>query len=557
MTIDYWAKVKKDDPAIISGWNCLEENQSVWLENKICKIKDVDVNDTLHKYGIIKHFAETGIKNEHEILLSTGQKINCSGEHKFPFYQKGFNNYKDYKSLLKTEQEKSINDIIKIRDTNDIFLKIEKHKNINKDLTLRDLIINNFKIFKQYEFFNFIISDTKIYDHIYKNDSRRLKLRTQNFWKKNINKYSFKELKNKVPESMIIDFIKNNNDIWFLFTKEKNKININQKINNDLLQVLGLIYTDGCFSYNEYVIYNTNDEILNKYEKIINTNLRVIKKSKYSRTLQPESKDFKTNKKVYKLRFGRKNIIMLLYPLIYHNSKVKNISLELCSQLSFKQFQYLFSGMIDGDGSVRKEQNAICLCNYESEIESNINNISELLIWNGVIPSFSSKNNLYINCSQYTKSFINGLNFYHDEKKKRHSELKFKIIKNHKSNKIKIQELDRYALIRIKDIYQTGRQVQMYDIETTKHLFNSSHGIVTHNSHMFDYPYLYYYLLNNQKGNHKKVAKQMSNFGTVKVGKKRDRAGNPVKVVSPVEYPVCDLLYCYAERSDGGCLSPR
>ncbi len=47
---------------------------------------------------------------------------------------------------------------------------------------------------------------------------------------------------------------------------------------------------------------------------------------------------------------------------------------------------------------------------------------------------------------------------------------------------------DDHYFVRVRSIEKTDEFVDMYDIETTTHLFNTNSGLVTHNCAMFDFP---------------------------------------------------------------------
>lgn len=67
----------------------------------------------------------------------------------------------------------------------------------------------------------------------------------------------------------------------------------------------------------------------------------------------------------------------------------------------------------------------------------------------------------------------------------------------------------------------------------------------------FDYPYLYQHLLYHLK-DEEKVNNTLSNFGIVELKDGRDRAGNTVRWVQIIDYPIVDMMYCYKARDDGG-----
>jgi DNA polymerase elongation subunit (family B) len=71
-------------------------------------------------------------------------------------------------------------------------------------------------------------------------------------------------------------------------------------------------------------------------------------------------------------------------------------------------------------------------------------------------------------------------------------------------------------------------------------------------SDSFDYPYMYYFLLNQFNGDHQAAANIISKFGVVDLDNGRDRAGKDIAWIRPAEYVICDLLYFYKPRDDGG-----
>ena len=128
----YLNKWEEIGPTIVSGWNCIPLDQSVWTKNKIVKIKDinsVELYDSklLNKYPI-------SVKEKWSIELSNGKKIYSSGDHKFPVMLVNPNEYITFKESnksnfikidLKTRQIKSFNECA------DVYCAIQLRKNIN------------------------------------------------------------------------------------------------------------------------------------------------------------------------------------------------------------------------------------------------------------------------------------------------------------------------------------------------------------------------------------------------------------------------------------------
>ena len=494
----------------ISGWNsCIEENQSVWTQNKIIKIKNVFKNmNTTFDGNIIEH-KNTGIKDEYKIKLHNGQEILSSKDHIFPLYYKNKNEYKYPNSLLKNYKESKLEDI----DINkDIYFKLDKHNNKNEDITFKKLILNNFEYFKNHDFFDFVITDDKIRNWIIENcDVNTLFTHEKNykgkrFWEYSQKKWSYKRLKNLIPEELIKDFL-NNIDELHLMSKPKRTLNINQKIDKRFFQILGFIYTDGFYSKydNNIQLGSSKKDLLNQYIKYIEDLIQF--NSSYI-----SNKNLKLAKdKIYHYTLTHRNQFSFLLPMIYDIDIDKNLNIELLSELSNEQFNYFYSGLIDGDGCVDKHSGTVNLCNYEKKDikRKDIHKIQELLLWNSIFATTTDVNIRISSSNISNYDFIKSLNILHSERKEK---IKLNILKEKKntpSKSIKYYEYDNFYLVRLKNIEKTNNKVVMYDIMTESHLFNCN-GIKTHNCN-FDIPYI----INRCKKIIKKDVNLLSPFGLV------------------------------------------
>jgi len=501
---------------VLTGWYCLNENTNIYLNNKIIKIKDINIGDNIGKYGTVKNKVYTGIKKNYVLKTSFGSIIQCSDDHIFPIYKKLKNKYKGKNTLLNDCSDETVNKIIHLNKDNDVYLQIDKHNNTNKTLTYKNYIKYNIQQLID-RGLNLYISDDKLKERLFEKYPDVIKNRifdkiNKRYWK-TTNLWNTDNLKDILHISDIYNLI--TDSISVIFNKNKYEININKPIDIDDLYLLGMIYTDGHItSKSEMGISNTNIGILKKCMKISNK----YRTSKY-RNVDDIKKHINIDNSPnpqYLILLSFFNEIGLLKHLIYNKENKKNISIELLSQLSYEQFIFFLSGMIDGDGSVCK--NYISLCNYNNDID----NISTLSSYNGLIPIINKKRtvvsfNYSIDANKEHCDDIRKI-IRHDKKNK----VVFSNIskKNRKSNNIKYMEYDDFILQKIVDINENGSS-KMFDIETTSHYFNCNNGIKTHNCESFDLVYL----INRTKelfGDNNNVYKKLSPIGVVRTWMSKD-----------------------------------
>lgn len=462
--VRWWRKQKFD---VISGWYCLDENSNIWLQNKIIKIKNTNKNEKLHKYGKITNKIYTDKKKGYDLKLSNGTNLITSNNHLLPIYLKKKNKYVNENTILKEKifQTKQIKELM---NNNDCYLKIDRHKNNNNDLTFKTYILNNLDNLLEEKSFNFVFS--KKYYNKYK---LNCKYNSYTYTVRNPHKFSYKQLQlhYNINKQDIIDFFKEETDVYFVNNKKKIKINIETKINNDLMRIVGLIFTDGCISYKHVTFYNKDEKLINNIQQLLYNNKITKKIVNY-------------DKKNIRIRFGYiLNVLYLLRFLIYRNDK-KHIDLESLSLLSYNQFKSFATGLIDGDGWVTYK-NGIGFC---SCIHYNLKNINELFAWNNVITSMY-KNRLYVPLLKQNKEFFNNLELKNSYKSERIKTIECFEFKNSRSNKIKKYIYDDFLLIRIDEINVIA-ECNMYDISTSTGFFNTNYGIKSHNCKDFDLQYI-------------------------------------------------------------------
>lgn len=428
---------KKDPCDILSGWNCIEENQHVWLSDRFVKIKDLanfkDV--TLKKHGInIKRWEYTGDKEEYELRSDHGHKILASKDHKFMVYAKPRGAYKDLNTLTKKLHELSVEEIMNRQANEDFFIVRTMSKNTNADLTYGDMLADL-----------------------------------------------------NIDKSCIVR--ENDNEIVFNFTKTKRlcdnfTVNKNEVVSPDILQLMGFIFTDGTCDKKtlNFRYTNKHEETVSSYTNIFNKEHN--KNLSLSLHYTAEFNGFESEG--YGKQLGYNTKLGVLSSLIYNNEIEKQSNVELLSRLSYRQFMAFLSGLIDGDGCIG--QRNISICNYDCVKYDFLQHLSELLAWNGV-QSYVQPNNIAIPANQINKEHISNLRIFHPERSKKLQSLRYGKKKNTISKLISWMHRDDECIIRLLPIKKTGRTVRMYDIETESHTFLCN-GFWTHNCANFDIPYI-------------------------------------------------------------------
>lgn len=475
--VSHWNKIKPD---MVTGWNCVSKGTYVTTEHGLEKIENLK-NGIKLATGTANLVFPTGLKREWIVENHIGTILNCSGDHIFPCYIIPKGRYIDTKSINQFRDELSVSEINQKLDLNECVIKVPKLTNNRPPLTFKKLLLDNFDIFKSYDKFDFYVKNAKIVQFVKENPGLFPSITKEDRWSKYAgNKWRYRSLAN-LPESFVLEFLKSVDVIDFAFgTNARTKLDITQEISGDFMQLLGLIYTDGHYSKRRNA-YN----ICNKDEKIIRHYVDIMLSSKIKKTyhFNRQNRD-----QCFYVECPTQNYLGFLFPLIYHHTGLKNLNVELLSQLSYNQFQSFFSGLIDGDGSV--SNNVVSIGNWETKIENNINSLQQLLFSNGILSTIFS-NNLRIRAKgQNNSKFINGLNIVSSTRSANHLNFEYGGKTNSKTKKYRYFETDTDYLVKIRNIYETDSFCEMYDINTDVGYFQAN-SMLVHNCDVFDIPYLH------------------------------------------------------------------
>ena len=78
--IDY---IVNDYPDIITGWNCLNKNSTVWMNDRIVRLQDIKQGDQLIDSNVLR-VSNSSLKDEYQLQFGFGTKISASKDHIFP-----------------------------------------------------------------------------------------------------------------------------------------------------------------------------------------------------------------------------------------------------------------------------------------------------------------------------------------------------------------------------------------------------------------------------------------------------------------------------------------
>lgn len=133
--------VRASNVDIITGWNCLDINSSIWGSNKISYLKDASVGDVLLN-SKINAISPISKKKCYKITLSNGSDINCSKDHIFPIFIKERDKYSNFnitnhKNSI-TTKELSVEHIKQELSKGDVYLSLKFDCNKNNDVDISD-----------------------------------------------------------------------------------------------------------------------------------------------------------------------------------------------------------------------------------------------------------------------------------------------------------------------------------------------------------------------------------------------------------------------------------
>lgn len=496
--------IRKNPPDILSGWNCINKEQHIWLEDRITSIGNISKkteNTPLKLYGnCINRYMDTGIKDEYCIENEFGFNVLSSIDHKFMVMVKPKHKYKNKNTFLKLPlQELSVSNIIELQANNDVYSKVCLTPNKNNNLTYRQLITKNLDTFLNSTLlFDFYITDCRIRDKLKNNIQLTQLIRADywwgaEFWKGRSNwRWSF--LKDYIDRQDIVSFLETTQTLLFTQNKHATQINLDEEISPELLQFIGFLFTDGTLDKikkADIIKPQLSVRLCNKYENVISQYTEIHRLHTDVIDKRAVSGPLKTKDGCYYKQFGLTNKIGLLLPLIYNNQLKKQPNIELLSQLSYCQFTSLYAGMIDGDGCI---DTGVDLCNFDCVQYNFLNDLQELLLWNNVISCVRpSKNTLHIYNYETNRLFLQKISckMFQKPRKQKIDDLKYftKLQTISKDIKYVYNDTQHEYIVRLKPVTLTGNKVEMCDIETDTHLFICN-GILTHNCTFFDIPYI-------------------------------------------------------------------
>jgi hypothetical protein len=261
-----------------------------------------------------------------------------------------------------------------------------------------------------------------------------------------------------------IESINDNVDIYLQIQLRKNVNVDNCKYSVKQLYLAGLIYTDGTLRNKNkicdgYRFYQSDIDLMNKLNDFgVDTKICGPYKNCYHRSI-------------------KKSLLGNAHELIYERTK-KHLNLYELSTLSYKQFMYFLSGLLDGDGC-NGDDCRLSWCNYIGDIPI----LAELCYWNGIF------------CAE-RKNTLHFLDYHFNDlkvlKKKRWKNFKQRTLKRKAKQKSKniVYKKDEFGYwVKIKSVKYNGTSTRMGDLETDTHYFNTC-GVKSHNCSGFDIPYL-------------------------------------------------------------------
>jgi DNA polymerase elongation subunit (family B) len=357
---------------VISGWNCVPLTNTIYKENEIVLLSDIQKGDVLSNNNLVDVVYPHSFKNINIIKLANGSVLKTSKDHIIP---------------------------IRIIDNNK-YTKLIKNDKCNNHITDLDMKVNDIP-FKEKSCF-----------------------------------------------------------VQIPFNLNKNE---DMNIDNDLLYMAGLIYTDGSMRDKKqknqgYRIYQSNIELLENIP-YVTTSICGNRKKGYSRHI-------------------KHSVINDVYSFIYTDDGNKSLNLNLLSKLSKNQFYYFLSGLLDGDGC--KSDVGMGLCDFTSD---GIDKLYDLCLWNGVFVT-RSKNRM-----RFIEYDLTKLHLKHPYRWKNIQYSGLTRCSSQMASKIKFKKVGQNYYVKINEIEETTDIVEMGDIKTSSGYFLSN-GVKVHNCMSFDLQYL-------------------------------------------------------------------
>jgi DNA polymerase elongation subunit (family B) len=463
-----------EDVDILTGWNCLDENSPIFLEDRIIKIKNCKSNQKLISGEQILKTHNSGKKEKLVIELDNGLIINSSEDHKFPIISKKFEKYTNLNQMKNNGQVMNLKSIEKHITDNHVYFKLELKGNNNLDLTWGQYIKNNLNLLLEYHWFDIVITEKNLKNKIWNFYKDCGKLESSGFTRSEYKNqtvpklWSFKKHKG-ILTTEDIELLLNQDVMPIYLNKVRGVINVNMNevIDKTYWKLLGFIFTDGFYSKydNCFSICNKREDVISYYAELLNTQYK----------LKRQDNCYYANR--------NNGMLKLLSPFIYTNEWKKVINIELFSRCSISQFSQFISSSIDGDGSVGDSSVSIC------EFQNNSESFQTLFSWFGIY-SNRRADNISVPFHEHNNQFLNMLELSHGDKKAKLLERRMFVTVGAPNKKLKqvYDKVEKSFYIRIRNIKRTGLMVCMFDIMTESQYFICN-GAKVHNSTSYDVPY--------------------------------------------------------------------
>jgi hypothetical protein len=241
-----------------------------------------------------------------------------------------------------------------------------------------------------------------------------------------------------------------------------------EKYTDEELYLAGLIYTDGTLCKKNtrsdgYRIFQSNYPMLKELDGLgLTTSIVGPHKGCWSRGV------------------SQSNISRNAHDLIYDDTFKKRLNVSELSVLSYRQFMLFISGCLDGDGYI--SHNTIELCNFNQDLLS----FQEICLWNGVVTTISPK----ANSIRFRRFNFADLTLRNRKRWDGFVPHVKDATTSQKSSVTKFKVIDGHTIrTKVMSVVNTGRYVDMMDIETDTHLF-VARGVRVHNCELFDVAYI-------------------------------------------------------------------
>lgn len=128
LLVNFFNEYEKNKPTILTGWNCIDENEWVYTKNGLVQLKDIQLGVDTISHGKILNVWDSE-KPANRLTLQNGKELLISDEHRIPVVHKEKNKYKYPSTLLNTLEDKTVGDIKEMLKTHDVYCKIPVQRN--------------------------------------------------------------------------------------------------------------------------------------------------------------------------------------------------------------------------------------------------------------------------------------------------------------------------------------------------------------------------------------------------------------------------------------------